>query len=62
MKEFFKEYKEKPNKELIDVLNTLKEEFDKTKSLLIELTLHLEDVEKKFNILNEELNKRKSIR
>lgn len=62
MKEFFKEYKEKPNKELIEVLNTLKEEFDKTKSLLIELTLHLEDVEKKFNTLNEELNKRKSIR
>jgi len=62
MKEFFKEYKEKPNKELIDVLHTLKEEFDKTKSLLIKLTLHLEDVEKKFNTLNEELNKRKSIR
>tara|TARA_R110000824_G_scaffold294113_1_gene482409 strand:- start:3989 stop:4177 length:189 start_codon:yes stop_codon:yes gene_type:complete len=62
MKEFFKEYKEKPNKELIDVLNALKEEFDKTKSLLIKLTIHLEDVEKKFNTLNEELTKRKSIR
>ena len=62
MEEFFKEYKQKPNTELITVLNTLKEEFDKTKSLLINLSLHIEDIEKKFNVINEELTKRKSIK
>jgi|TARA_R110000744_G_scaffold27341_10_gene66866 hypothetical protein len=59
MEEFFKEYKNKPNKELLDVLMVLKEEFDKTKSILINLTLHIEDIEKKFNLINKELDNRK---
>ena len=59
MKEFFKEYKDKPNKELLEMMGTLKEEFDKTKSILINLTLHIEDVEKKFNLINKELDNRK---
>ena len=42
MEEFFKEYKNKPNKELLDMMMVLKEEFDKTKSILINLTLHKE--------------------
>ena len=58
MTEFFKEYKEKPTKEIIDVMGTLKEEFNKTKSLLVNLTLHIEDIERKFNLLDDELNKR----
>ena len=37
---------------------TLKEEFNKTKDLLIKLTLHIEDIEKKFNLLDNELKKR----
>jgi len=57
--EFFKEYKEKPNKELFDMMANLKSEFDKTKSLLIGLTHHLDDVEKKFNLVESELKKRK---
>tara|TARA_B100001094_G_scaffold58842_1_gene54303 strand:- start:1685 stop:1873 length:189 start_codon:yes stop_codon:yes gene_type:complete len=59
MEEFFKEYKNKPNKELLDVMKVLKEEFDKTKSILIKLSLHIEDIEKKFNTLNKELDNRK---
>ena len=59
MEEFFKEYKNKPNKELLDVMKLLKEEFDKTKSILINLSLHIEDIEKKFNTLNKELDNRK---
>lgn len=59
MKEFFKEYKDKPNKELLEMMSTLKEEFDKTKSILINLTIHIEDVEKKFNLVNKELDNRK---
>ena len=48
MTEFFKEYKEKS-----------KDEFDKSKSLIVELTYHIEDMERKFNILNDEIKKRK---
>jgi len=57
--EFFKEYKEKPNKELFDMMSNLKSEFDKTKSLLIGLTHHLDDIEKKFNLVESDLKKRK---
>ncbi|MDB3870582.1 hypothetical protein N9322_01380 [bacterium] len=57
--EFFKSYKEKPNKELFDMMTNLKIEFDKTKSLLIGLTHHLDDIEKKFNLVESELKKRK---
>jgi len=57
--EFFKAYKEKPNKELFDMMTNLKIEFDKTKSLLIGLTHHLDDIEKKFNLVESELKKRK---
>ena len=59
MEEFFKEYKNKLKKELLDVMKLLKEEFDKTKSILINLSLHIEDIEKKFNTLNKELDNRK---
>jgi len=41
-------------------MQVLKKEFDKTKQILIDLTLHIEDVEKKFNMLNNEIKKRKS--
>ena len=55
--EFFKEYKEKPNKELLDILSSLKNEFDKTKKLIINLTMHLDDVEKN-KLIEKELGKR----
>jgi hypothetical protein len=57
MTEFFKEYKEKSNDDILDVMKTLKDEFDK--SLIVELTYHIEDMERKFNILNDEIKKRK---
>jgi|TARA_R110000824_G_scaffold14914_2_gene63153 hypothetical protein len=59
MTEFFKEYKEKSNDDILDVMKTLKDEFDKSKSLIVELTYHIEDMERKFNILNDEIKKRK---
>lgn len=58
--EFFKEYKNKPNKDIIDVMTLLKEDFNKSKDLIIKLTLHIEDTEKKFNLLESELKKRKA--
>ena len=59
MSEFFKEYKEKSNDEILDVMQTLKDEFDKTKLLIVELTYHIENTERKFNLLNDEIKKRK---
>lgn len=56
--EFFKEYKEKPSKEILDVMKVLKIEFDKTKNIIIDLTNHLETLERKFNLLDKEIDKR----
>tara|TARA_R110000851_G_C12635909_1_gene518412 strand:+ start:249 stop:437 length:189 start_codon:yes stop_codon:yes gene_type:complete len=60
MAEFFKEYKTKSNKDILEMMTNLRDEFNKTKSIVIDLTLHIEDVEKKFILLNSEIKKRKS--
>ncbi len=59
MSELIKEYKEKYNNEIIEVMQTLKDEFERSKNVMIELTYHIDDIEKKFNVLNEEIRKRK---
>ncbi len=59
MSEFFKEYKEKSNNEILEVMQTLKDEFERSKNVMIELTYHIDDIEKKFNTLNKELDNRK---
>ena len=59
MAEFFKEYKEKSNNEILEIMQKLKDEFERSKDVMIQLTYHIDDVEKKFNILNEEIKKRK---
>ena len=56
--ENLKDYKEKPNKELLEKLFKLKNEFDKTKSLIVNLTYHLDKVEKAYNQINDEMKKR----
>ena len=59
MSEFFKEYKEKSNDEILEIMQKLKNEFERSKDVMIQLTYHIDDVEKKFNLLNEEIKKRK---
>ena len=58
--EFFKEYKTKSNDEILNTMRVLRDEFNKTKKIIMDLTLHLEDMEKKFNLLNDEIGKRKT--
>ena len=58
MEEFFKDYKNKPNKELLAVLETLKIEFDKTRELIVNLSHHMDDTEKKFKMVESEIKKR----
>lgn len=53
---------DKSNKDLFFVLNELKDEFYKTKELIIDLTRHLEIVEENYNRVNEEIQKRSNIK
>ena len=59
MAEFFKEYKEKSNDEILEIMQKLKAEFERSKEVMIQLTYHIDDVERKFNVLNDEIKKRK---
>ena len=49
---------DRPNKQILSDMSSLKEEFEKTKSLVITLTHHLDNVENAYNKLNEEIKKR----
>ena len=53
-----KDYKNKPNKELLAVMETLKVEFNKTKELIVNLSHHMDDTEKKFKMVESEIKKR----
>lgn len=48
----------KSNKSLFDTLSILFEEYQKTKMLIIDLTLHLENIEESYNKINSEIKKR----
>jgi len=58
MKNTIKIDTDKPNKDILNEMSLLKEEFDKTKLLLIDLTHHLDNLENTYNKLNEEMKKR----
>ncbi len=53
-----KNYKNLPNNKILQKMNKLKEEFDKTKNLIINLTHHIDSVENEYNKLNSEMKKR----
>ena len=48
----------KSNKDLFIAINSLYEEYNKTKELIIDLTRHLESVEVLYNNVNREIEKR----
>jgi hypothetical protein len=50
--------KNKSNKDLFLAINELNDEFEKTKTLIIDLTRHLDSVEVLFNEINDEIEKR----
>ncbi len=50
--------KNKSNKDLFLAINELNDEFEKTKTLIIDLTRHLDSVEALFNEINDEIEKR----
>ena len=59
MEKILKNYKDKTNKEILEEMVSLKEEFEKTKSLIFNLTHHLDSVENEYNKLNNEIKTRK---
>jgi hypothetical protein len=56
--EIVKNVKDKSNKDLIETRDTLMDEYEKTKTLIIELTTHLEIVENYYNSVNNEIGNR----
>ena len=50
--------KNKSNKDLSTASEELYNEFEKTKTLIIDLTRHLESIEKLYNDVNSEIQKR----
>ena len=56
--EIIKDYKSKSNKELIFVLDLVKEDFELTKSTIIKLTNHLDKLETTYNTILKEHNSR----
>jgi hypothetical protein len=56
--EILKDYKNKPNKDLIFVMNFLSKEFDNTKEVIIQLTKKLDKVESTYNKILKEYDDR----
>lgn len=56
--EIVSDVENKPNKDLTSAEVILFEEFEKTKSLIIELTEHLEKVEESYLIITKEIQRR----
>jgi uncharacterized membrane protein YgaE (UPF0421/DUF939 family) len=56
--EIVTDVKNKSNKDLTKASEELINEFEKTKKLIIDLTRHLESVEKLYNDVNSEIQKR----
>lgn len=48
----------KSNKNLFEASEILMDEFEKTKSLIIELTRHMDGIEVMYNKVNDEIKKR----
>jgi prefoldin subunit 5 len=53
-----KEHKTSPNKDLLYALDFLKEDFEKTKENIINLTKHLDKVENSYNLILKEYQNR----
>jgi hypothetical protein len=56
--DILKNYKNSTNKELVETMDFLKEDFEKTKDLLIKLTYHLDSTEGAYNKVFDEYKDR----
>jgi hypothetical protein len=56
--EIVQNVKDKSNKDLIESRDVLADEYEKTKTLIVDLTRHLEIVENYYNTVNNEVGNR----
>jgi hypothetical protein len=56
--EIIKDYKNRPNKDIIVALDLVSQDFEYTKKTLIDLSKHLDKLEHTYNILLKEYNSR----
>lgn len=56
--ETIKNFKDSPNRDLLEVLDVLSKDFDYTKSSILKLSEHLDKVENTYNLILQEYNKR----
>ena len=56
--EIIKDYKNKPNKDLLKALDLLTQDFDFTKKTIVDLSKHLDNLEYTYNTLLKEYNGR----
>jgi type III secretory pathway component EscV len=62
IKEIIQDYKNKPNKDLTLVMDYINEEFNKTKKSIIDSTYYLDTLEKTYNQLLKEYQKRNGVK
>lgn len=58
IKNVVKNVKDQPNAKLVEALDLLLTEFNKTKELIVDLTRHLDGVESSYKTINKEIGKR----
>jgi hypothetical protein len=58
--DIIKDYKNRPNKDLIKALDLLSQDFEYTKNKIIELSTHLDKVEYTYNTILKEYDGRNS--
>lgn len=56
--EIIKDFKNRPNKDLVFVMDFITEDFELTKKSLIKLTEHIDKLEHSYNLILKEFNKR----
>jgi hypothetical protein len=62
LKEIIQDFKNKPNKDLTLVMDYINEEFNKTKKNIIDSTHYLDNLEKTYNQLLKEYQKRNGVK
>jgi hypothetical protein len=60
--EIINDYKSRSNKDLIFVMDLIKEDFEQTKTTLIKLTEHLDKLETTYDVILKEYNNRTNVK
>ena len=59
--EIIKDYKNRPNKDLVKALDLLNQDFEYTKNTMVNLSTHLDKLEYTYNLILKEYNNRTNV-